>query len=131
MTTPQPGQLRIITKYHWSAFTMAIFKPRATINGHQLQLNWGENVLPAPLGQHHIEVHIPYLWNFGKASITVDNTTHVPVVHYSAPLLALLGGKIGTEPQKFAGMLFLSIVYGLLGLLFLFFCLGTALMGGN
>lgn len=127
MTTPQTGQLRIIPKYHWSAFTMAMFKPRAAINGHELQLNWGENVLPAPLGQHRIDIHIPYLWNFGKASIVVDNTTHVPTVHYSAPVLAFLSGNIGTEPQKFPGILFNIIVLGLFGLFLVLCCGGMVL----
>ncbi len=131
MTTPQTGQLRIVAKYHWSAFTMAMFKPRASINGHELQLSWGENVLPAPLGRHQIDMHIPYLWNFGKASIVVDNTTHVPTVHYSAPLLAFLSGNIGTEPQKFPGMLFTLIMYGFLGLAFVLCCVGSVLAGGN
>jgi hypothetical protein len=131
MTTPQTGQLRIVPKYHWSAFMMAAFKPRATINGHEVQLNWGENVLPAPAGVHNIEIHIPYLWKMGKASITVDNTVGTPTVHYSAPVVNFMGGAIGLEPQKFPGMVAMLIMLGVIVLAVACCCGGALLNGGN
>ncbi len=131
MTTPQAGQLRIVTKFHWLAFTMAAFKPRAVINGHEVQLIWGENVLPAPRGVHNIEVHIPYLWKMGKANITVDNTVEVPTVHYSAPMINFVGGNIGLTPQKFPGMVAQLVILGVLGLIIVCCCGGAVLNSGN
>jgi hypothetical protein len=131
MTTPQTGQLHFVTKYHWSAFMMAAFKPRAIINGHEVQLNWGENVLPAPTGVHNIEVYIPYLWKMGKANITVDNTAGVPTIHYSAPVINFARGAIGFEPQKFPGMVAYLIMLGVLGLVIVCCCGGAILSGGN
>ncbi|HCT80275.1 MAG TPA: hypothetical protein DGT23_27680 [Micromonosporaceae bacterium] len=130
MTTPQ-GQLRINTKYHWLTFMLAGFKPRASINGHEVQLNWGENVLPAPLGQHQVEVHVPYLWKFGKAAITVDNSQAVPVLNYAAPVWTWQRGAIGYEPQKHPGLTAAWIVYGLFFLGLVVCCIGTVLAGGN
>ncbi|GIH04568.1 hypothetical protein Rhe02_26350 [Rhizocola hellebori] len=131
MTTPQTGQLRIVPRFHWSAFTMAAFKPRASINGHEVQLNWGENVLPAPLGVHNIEIHIPYLWKMGKANITVDNTSGVPTVHYSAPMINFMGGAVGLTQQKYPGMLAMLIMLGVVGLVVVLCCAGAVLSGGN
>jgi hypothetical protein len=110
---------------------LGAFKPRASINGHDVQLNWAENVLPAPLGVHNIEIHGPYLWKMGKASITVDNTAGAPAVHYSAPVITFLGGAVGFEPQKFPGMIAMLIMLGLFGLVFLLCCMGAVLSGGN
>lgn len=110
---------------------MAAFKPRAVINGHEVQLIWGENVLPAPRGVHNIEVHIPYLWKMGKANITVDNTVEVPTVHYSAPMINFVGGNIGLTPQKFPGMVAQLVILGVLGLIIVCCCGGAVLNSGN
>lgn len=125
MTFPQQGQLRIIAKYHWLAFTLALFKPIATINGQQVRLNWGENLIPAPVGTHQISIHIPYLWNFGQATIVVDNTAGVPTIHYGAPMWNFGGGAIGYEPQKHPGMVGVIAVYSVLALFIVCCCGGS------
>lgn len=126
MTNPQPGQLRIVTKYHWLAFMFAFFKPIATINGHTVKLAWGENLIPAAPGVHQITIHIPYLWKVGVATITVDNSgAVVPTVHYSAPVWAFGGGAIGYEPQKHPGMVPLMIIYGVLAAVIVLCCCGS------
>ena len=131
MTTPQSGQLRITTKYHWLAFTLAMFAPRAVINGHEVRLAWGENVIPAPAGIHQITIFIQYLWKFGEASITVDNTQVVPTVYYSAPVINFIKGAIGFEPQKFPGLVVSLIISGVFLLIALFCCCGSVLFNGN
>src|SRR5689334_20550782 len=103
MTTPQSSQLRIITKYHWLTFMLAAFKPIAVINGHQVTLQWGDNVIPAPPGIHEITVYVKYLWKVGTATITVDNTQGVPTVYYAAPVIMFIKGALGYEPQKHPG----------------------------
>lgn len=131
MTTPQSGQLRIIAKYHWMAFMLSAFAPRAIINGHELKLTWGDNVLPAPLGVHEITIYVQYLWKFGHATITVDNTQGLPTVYYSAPVINFIKGNIGFEPQKFPGLVATMIITGVAFLAILFCCCGSALLNGT
>ena len=73
---PYPGQsptLNLHTKYSWMAFLLAMFKPVATINGHQMELRWGDNPIPLQPGVYDVQVHTKYLWDIGKARIQVDN----------------------------------------------------------
>jgi hypothetical protein len=131
MTTPQAGQLRISTKFHWLTFMLSAFAPKATINGHPVSLNWGENFLPAPAGQHHIEIWVPYLWKFGRASLAVDNTYGVPQVYYAAPVWTWMRGAIGTSEVKSPGMVGALIFYGLMFAVLVLCCVGLVLGGGG
>lgn len=131
MTRPHGHPLRIHTKYHWLTFMLAGFRPRATINGYEVPLNWGENVLPAPPGRHEIRVHVPYLWTFGKATTTVDNTAAAPTVHYAAPVWTWQRGAIGTQPQKHPGLTAAWVVYGVFLAAALLCCIGTVLTGNG
>jgi hypothetical protein len=101
---PNQGQsatLNIHTKYSWLAFMLAMFKPVATINGHQVQLQWGDNPIPLQPGVYDIQVHTKYLWDIGKARIQVDNRHGGPVsVYYAAPTLMFVGGAIDHQPVK-------------------------------
>lgn len=128
MTTPQSGQLRIVTKYHWLTFMLSAFAPKASINGHEIRLQWGENLIPAPLGIHQIEIHVPYLWKFGKATIVVDNSTMVPTVHYSAPVWTFSKGAIGFEPQPHPALVATYIAYGVIFGGLLLCCCGSLLL---
>lgn len=131
MTNPQSGYLRIFTKYHWLTFMLAAFSPKATINGHEVRLKWGENVLPAPLGVHQIEVHVPYLWKFGKASLVVDNTQGVPDIYYAAPVWTWAKGAIGPQPQNPPGVTAAYVIYGVFFALILLCCCGTIVLNGS
>jgi hypothetical protein len=132
MTSPQPSPLRINTKYHWMAFMMAGFKPKATINGHEVPLTWGDNILPALPGQHQITIHVPYLWKFGAATTTVDNATGpAPVVYYTCPMWTFQRGAIGFEPQRAPGLIGMWILYGVAALALVGCCVGVALSGGG
>lgn len=110
---------------------LSAFAPRALINGHEVRLAWGDNVLPAPLGRHTIEVWVPYLWKFGKAEITVDNTQGAPQVYYAAPVLNFIRGAIGTSPVKPPGMVGMWIVYGVIAAVIVVCCAGAILNGGG
>lgn len=129
--TPDGNPLRIHTKYHWLTFMLAGFKPKATINGYEMSLNWGENVIPAPPGRHEITVHVPYLWRFGSATTTVDNMAGSPTVHYAAPVWTWQRGAIGTEPPGHPGLTAAWIAYGVLGVALLLCCVGVVLSGGG
>ncbi|MBX6723374.1 MAG: hypothetical protein IRY92_09095, partial [Dactylosporangium sp.] len=127
MTIPSQHALRIHTKYHWMSFMLAGFRPKATINGYEVPLNWGDNLIPAPPGLHQITVYVPYLWKFGHATITVDNTAGTPLVHYAAPVWTFQRGAIGTEPQRHPGMAAALIVNGIAVGALVLCCLGTVL----
>lgn len=131
MTNPQQGQLRISTKYHWMTFMLSAFAPKATINGHPVSLAWGENLLPGPVGQHLIEIWVPYLWKFGRASITVDNTYGTPQVHYAAPVGTWMRGAIGTSEVKSPGLTAMWIIYGVFFAALAVCCIGAVLSGGG
>jgi hypothetical protein len=131
VTTPQQHALRIVTKFHWLSFMLAGFRPKATINGYEVQLNWGENLIPAPPGRHEITIHVPYLWKFGRATIVVDNTYGVPTVFYAAPVTTWQGGAIGMEPQRHPGLTATWIVYGVFAVVLLICCIGTVLANGS
>ncbi len=131
VTASHGHPLRIHTKYHWLTFMLAGFRPKASINGHEMPLAWGDNVIPAPPGRHEITVHVPYLWKFGKATTTVDNTAGAPSVHYAAPVWTWQRGAIGAGPQKHPGLTAAYVVYGAILALALLCCIGTSILGGG
>jgi len=131
MGYPSAANLFINAKYHWLTFMLAGFKPKATINGHELQLNWGDNAIPAPPGRHTISMWVPYLWRFGKAEITVDNAAGPPPpVYYAAPVWTWMRGAIGVQPQKPPGLTGAWIFYGLV-LVGLLACCGFVIVSGG
>lgn len=127
VTNPQSGYLRIFTKYHWLTFMLGTLSPTAIINGQEVPLKWGENVIPAPPGTHRIEIWVRYLWKFGSATIVVDNTQDSPTLHYSAPVSSFVKGAIGFEPQKFPGLTAAYVVYGVFAAVFVLWCCGSFL----
>ncbi len=131
MTTPGQFPLRINTKYNWLTFMLAGFRPKATINGYEMPLSWGDNVIPAPPGRHEITLHVPYLWKVGKATTIVDNTMSSPSVYYAAPVWTWQRGAIGETPQGHPGLTAAWIFYGLFFLAFILCCAGIVIAGGN
>lgn len=131
MTASHPRPLRISTKYHWLTFMLAGFRPKATINGYEVPLSWGENVIPAPPGRHEITVHVPYIWKFGKATTTVDNTVDAPAVHYAAPVWTWQRGAIGVGPQRHPGLTGAWIFYGIFLIALVGCCIGTVLTSNS
>lgn len=102
----QPSGITISTKYHWLAFLLALFKPKALINGHEVPLVWGDNHIPAPPGIHHITIWVPYLWKVGQATITVDTQAGNSVtVFYAAPAIVFMAGAIDSTPVEVPGVL--------------------------
>jgi hypothetical protein len=131
MTTPQQGQLSIHTKYNWLSFMLSAFAPKATINGHPVSLSWGQNLLPAPVGRHEIEIWVPYLWKFGKASTAIDNTYGTPQLYYAAPVWTWMRGAIGTSEVKSPGLTGAWIFYGLVIAAMVLCCVGVLISGGS
>ena len=87
----------------------AFVTPRAEINGHPIELRWGPNTVAAPPGVHRIAIHMPWLWKFGRAEITVDNTAGpAPTVHYAMPWVNFGPGAIGLQPVSNPGLVYLA-----------------------
>ena len=124
MTTPAWTGLTIIAK---GIPLGAWVRPRAQINGHPIQLNWGVNHIGAHPGVHRVQVDMPWLFPYGRAEITVDNTTApAPPIHYSLPWTAFTRGAIGLQPQKNPGLLaFILLMTVPLAVILL--CLGVVL----
>jgi hypothetical protein len=136
---PYPGQpqpaagptLTLHTSYPWLAFMLALFSPVATINGHTVPLQWGDNHIPLQPGVHDVRVHVKYLWEVGRAQLQVDNRAGGPVnVWYAAPPIAFMGGAIDYQPVKppnqgLAIALFVGIPGALILLSILCCCLGS------
>lgn len=121
-----PTSLRIITK---RPPTGVFINPTAVINGQTVPLGWGENVIPAPPGVHHIQIYMQWLWKQGKAQITVDNTqAPAPPIYYAMPYTAFQGGAIGFEPQKNPGLVGFLLLIGVPILVVLLCCIGGALI---
>lgn len=116
---PNPSVLVINTKKTPGSFG-ALMKPTAVINGHTVPLNWGDNVIPAPPGVHSIQISCQWLWQIGKAQITVDNTAAPAArVYYAAPWNNFVKGAIGFQPVKNPG---LGLMLGVLGAVVLLAC---------
>lgn len=80
--------------------------PRAEINGQPVPLRWGVNHIPAWPGVHNIHIHMPWIWRYGKADITIDNTTAPAApVYYAVPYSTFSNGAIGLAPVKNPGLL--------------------------
>jgi hypothetical protein len=104
--------------------------PRAEINGHPVPLTWGVNHIPAYPGVHRIQVYMPWLWRYGKADITVDNTAApAPPVYYAVPFTTFTKGAIGLQPVKNPGLLGFILMLVVPLLLVLACCVGAKLLG--
>ena len=127
-TPPPPGAaLTIVTK---QPLFGAFIQPRAEINGHPVNLRWGPNTVAAPPGVHRIAIHMPWMWKFGRAEITVDNTTGpAPTVYYAMPYVNFGPGAIGLQPVSSPGLVYFLLVLVLPLLLVVACCGGAALLG--
>jgi hypothetical protein len=121
-----PTSLTIITK---KPPTGIFVNPTAVINGTHVPLRWGENVIPAGPGVHHITVYMQWLWKVGSAEITVDNSrAPAPPVYYALPYTNFQKGAIGFTPQTNPGLVAFLLMIGIPLLLLILCCIGTSLM---
>ena len=125
---PSPGPALSI---HTKQPTFGSFvSPRAEINGHPVNLRWGANAIAAPPGTHHIVIYMPWLWKFGRAEITVDNTAgQAPTVYYGMPWVNFGSGAIGLQPVGNPGLVTFLLVAIVPLLLLLGCCVGVNLLG--
>jgi hypothetical protein len=120
--------LTIVTK---QPMFSALVSPRAEIDGYPVPLSWGANVVGLTPGVHHIAIHMPWLWKFGRAQVTVDNrTVPPPTVYYAMPWVNFGDGAIGFGPVKNPQLgVFLTMM--LLPVAVIAVCVGAAILSGN
>ncbi|MEP9393150.1 hypothetical protein ABLE92_13805 [Gordonia sp. VNQ95] len=104
----QQQGIALTTKYFPLSWMLAFFKPKISVDGHELPVtSWGRNEIPLPPGQHHLHVHVPYLLppRIGPADLPVMVHPGQPVeLEYRAPVWVFSGGSLGPAPQKYNGM---------------------------
>jgi hypothetical protein len=127
--TPPSSALTIVTK---QPTVLSLISPTATINGYPVNLNWGSNTVGMPPGVHHIAIHMPWLWKFGRAEITVDNSGgRAPVVYYASPWVNFGPGAIGLAPVSNPGLAAFIGVLVVVPLLLIAICCGMAAVAGG
>lgn len=127
--------LSINTKRPPLAWLLILTPPRATLNGQEVRLKWGDNQVPVAPGQYQLHVYVPYLWHIGKADLPVQVAPgQTATVFYAAPWFTTQAGAMGYQPVEAPGRT-AGIILNILPLVILVFivlcCLGSALTGGN
>lgn len=110
---PQPtGYLQLTLQ--GSMMTSNLITPSVRLNGHPVQVKYGEQVIPLVPGPWHIDVHAQWLRRYGQASmdfqIAEGQTTPV---FYAAPFHQFTTGNIGhqKQPRKGVGVLVGILVF--------------------
>ena len=100
MSAPsQPSAvIDIKASYFFLSFLLALFKPKASINGTApFPIRWGETPVPVPPGRYQVEVFVPYLFlpTMGRNGVVVDVPEGGRIqVHWRAPLIVFTKGSV-------------------------------------
>jgi hypothetical protein len=117
-TNPPPAPLRtpsrpatdgqgiaLRTSFFVLDWTVNFTRTTVIVDGHRLELPWGEHFFPLEPGRHELQVSYRYLLlsQAGKASISVNVAENrITHVSYRAPgsvLIAFRPGKLTAESQ--------------------------------
>ncbi|MDL9935429.1 hypothetical protein QSJ18_01585 [Gordonia sp. ABSL1-1] len=103
-----PQGLALTTEFFPLMWIFFFIKPRIEINGQRFPTpKWGNNLIPLPVGQHRVHVHVPYFLptRVGPADIMIGvNPNQVVGLEYRAPLFAFSRGAIGPGRQPYNGV---------------------------
>jgi hypothetical protein len=95
------GQLVVNLSKPFGAFGLT---PKITIDGFPAPARWEHNAYPVAPGRHQIQASVGSLWEYGAATQLVDIAPGQSVeVCYSSPMITLMAGRMGFEPQKRPG----------------------------
>ena len=100
------GHLELKTAFFPLAFILLAVTPVLTLNGHAWPQKWGPSFWDLPPGEHHLQVHFPYIFmdRCGPASLVVPiHAGHVSRVTYDAPFFMFSNGTmrvLGTFPVQ-------------------------------
>ena len=99
------GQLVVNLRKPFGPLSASIMSPNVKIDGYPAPARWEQNVYPIAAGRHQVQGSTSYLWEYGRADLLVDIAPGTSVeVHYSAPVLTFVKGRMGFEPQPRPGM---------------------------
>ncbi|MEU5406233.1 hypothetical protein [Nocardia asteroides] len=103
---PNPPGLVVDASYLWTAFMLALVKPKIFVNGQRVpDTRWGRNHVPVGPGQYHVRVVTPWLFDMGPAETVVPvGAGPGSTVYYRSPAVFFLNGAIGDGPQKTPGL---------------------------
>lgn len=93
--------IEIETKYFVLAFLLALFKPKAAIDGYEVPIKWGVTAVPVQPGRHQVEAWLPYIFlsQMGRNGTVVDVAPGQAVrVRWDSPWLVFLKGKVTVLP---------------------------------
>lgn len=98
---PPPALVEVHASYFFLAFLLAIFKPKASIDGGPpFPVRWGATPVPVPPGRHLVEVWVPYLFLpfMGRNGAVVDVPPGGAVrVRWRAPWIVFMRGSVRVE----------------------------------
>lgn len=79
--------------------------PLVRINGQPVASRWGSNDYLLPAGSVEVSASAQFLTEYGRASTTLPAAPgEIIELHYSPPALTMLDGRIGSRPQRSAGV---------------------------
>ena len=110
---PHYGQGQLVVIIREPVGALGMVSPLVTIDGYPAPARWGPNPYPVTPGQHQVRVWARYLFDYGAAEQTVDIAPGQSLdVHYSAPMLTFIRGRIGFVPQPRPGLVPLVVLLG-------------------
>lgn len=112
---PQPREGIVVdTQYMPLSWMFALVKPKIIVNGMQMPTaGWGRTAVPAPPGQYHVHVHVPYFLpsRVGPADyVAVVQPGQWVELEYKAPIWTFSPGSLGPPPQRYNGRTAMVVV---------------------
>ncbi len=102
MTEGQVGWVRLHLQ---GSALVSMITPTVLINGHPVPASYGENLLPVWPGPNTVAARSQWLWEYGKAAVTVDVAPgQVVDLWYAAPLSTFTSGSMGPTKQRHKGL---------------------------
>ena len=102
---PHYGHGRLVVIIREPVGALGMIDPLVTIDGYPAPARWGPNAYPIASGRHQLRVWARYLFEYGAAEQVVDIAPGQSLeLHYSAPMITFLRGRIGFTPQPRPGM---------------------------
>lgn len=92
--------------------------PSVHLDGQPVRVSYGENVIPVVPGQHRVDAHAQWMWEYGRAGGTFAvREGETAELWYAPPVLTFMKGAMGPHKQRIPGMLAFALVTGLVVLL--------------
>jgi hypothetical protein len=107
------GQLVLIPRKPPGWLSASMMTPQLRIDGQPAPARWEPTVYPIVAGRHRIEASTTYMWEYGRAGQDVEIAPGQTLeLHYSPPMVTVLGGRMGFELQPRPGQVALWVILG-------------------